>query len=531
LLTESILVTLLGGALGVLVALWGVEGIRAISPADIPRLADVRVDPIVLTFALTVSFLTGIVVGLAPAYQTLKPDLTQALKEEGLRATGSLGDRMRGVLVIGQVALALVLSTSAGLLIRSFARLTRIEPGFDSRNVLTMRLALPAVRYSEQSNSQGPSSLAQEQQRNAQRPAGERPQTKNEAAGQEHLVATTEGSRVVTFHLRLQESLKKLPGVTAVGATTCLPLSGCRGYLYFDIAGKMVPGEGADFSCIGGEYFRALGIPLLAGRSFTDHDNRDAPRVVIINRTFARSIWGDQSPIGEQFVVEGEEPYPREIVGVVGDAKIVGLGKAAELQMYFPYTQPYRQAQTEEERLPLDMNWVVRTATDPKGLIASIPNRVGSVDSDLPVFQVRTMEEVIAGSVASERFRGLLLGLFAFLAFPLAVLGIYGVVSYSVACRTHELGVRMSMGAAPGDILMMVLKQGARLALWGVGLGLMGAFGLDRLISGFLFGVNPADPATFAGAALLLVCAAMLACAFPARRASKVQPVAALRYE
>jgi putative ABC transport system permease protein len=293
----------------------------------------------------------------------------------------------------------------------------------------------------------------------------------------------------------------------------------------------MVAGEGADFSYVSGGYFQAMGIPLLAGRNFTDRDNRDAPKVVIINRTFARSIWGDKSPIGEQFVVEGEEPYPREIVGVVEDAKIVGLGKAPECQMYFPYTQPYGQTQTEGERLPLDMHWVVRTAFDPRALVASIPRQAASVDSELPVFHVRTMDEVISGSVAPERFRGLLLGIFASLAFFLAVLGVYGVASYSVACRTHEIGVRMSIGAEPVNIVLLVFKQGVGLALWGVGLGLIGAFGLNKLIVGFLFGVSPADPLTFTVGALLLVGGVLLASALPAHHATKVDPMVALRHE
>jgi putative ABC transport system permease protein len=534
LLTESLLLTTLGGALGVLISLWGVEGIRAISPSDLPRLASVHVDPVVLGFALIVSVMTAIVVGLAPAFQTLKPDLTQALKEEGLRSIGGLGDRMRATLVVGEVALALVLLTGAGVLIRSFARLAGIKPGFDPQNVLTMELALPAARYWGQGNAKGPSSVAQTQERKAARPGSVRRESKNEAAGQEQSIGRMEGSRIVGFHQRLEQTLKGLPGVVAVGATTCLPLSGCGGYLYFDIGGKMVPcegGEGADVSYVSGEYFQAIGIPLLAGRNFTGRDNRDTPKVVIINRIFARSIWGDKSPIGQQFIVEGEEPYPREIVGVVGDAKIAGLGKAPECQMYFPYTQPYRQAQTEEERLPLDMNWVVRSAVDLNALVAQIPGRVASVDSDLPVFHVRTMDEVISGSVAPERFRGLLLGIFSSLAFFLAVLGVYGVVSYSVTCRTHELGVRMSIGARPVDIVLLVFKQGIALALWGVGLGLIGAFGLDKLVAGFLFGVRPADPLTFTVGALLLLGGVLLASALPARRAAKVDPLVALRYE
>ncbi len=531
LLTESLLLTTLGGALGVFLSLWGVEGIRAIWPGDIPRQASVQVDPVVLGFTLIISIMTGIVVGLAPAFQALKPDLTQALKDEGLRPMGGLGNRVRTTLVLGEVALALILLTGAGLLIRSFARLTGIKPGFDPQNVLTMELELPASRYWEQGNAKGPSSVPQMEDRYAAHPGSARRESKNKAAAQEQSNGRVEGSRVVAFHQRLQETLKSLPGVVAVGATTCLPLSGCGGYLFFEIGGKMAPGGGADVSYVNGEYFRALGIPLLAGRNFTDRDHRDAPKVVIINRTFARSIWGDMSPIGEQFMVEGEEPYPREIVGVVGDAKIVGLGAAPECQMYFPYAQPYGQAQTEEERLPLDMSWVVRTAVDPKGLVASIPGRVASVDSDLPVFHVRTMDEVISGSVAPERFRGLLLGIFASLAFFLAVLGVYGVVSFSVACRTHELGVRMSLGAEPRDVVLLVFKQGVGLASWGIGLGLIGALGLSKLVAGFLFGVRPADPVTFAVGALLLAGGVLLACALPARRASKVDPMVALRYE
>jgi len=515
LLTESLILGLAGGLLGTLFANWGIKGIQAVAPQNIPRLDQIGVDARVLGFALAVSVLTGILVGIAPAFQALKPDLVQALKEEGARSAGGLGQRVRSLLVIGEVAVALMLLTSAGLLIRSLYRLTRTDLGFDPHNVLTMDLSIPSAKLV----TEGPPTTFPIKKGVPMEPQGALRKQEREAARIPERPEVTPTAEAV-FYAQLLEGISGLPGVVAAGASAGVPLKVVQGFLYFDVGGKPT-GEARVFH-VSSDYFRAMGIPLLAGRSFTPQEvQSESKQAIIISRSLARGVWGDKNPVGEQLKVEAwREDVPREIVGVVGDVTFPGeleLRGMENWQFYFPGGGT--------------TTLVVRTASSPHALINPLRNQILAFNKDLTTFNIETMDEVHSEYTAPSRFRSLLLGLFATLAFVLAVLGLYGVVSYTVACQMHEFGVRMSMGADPGDILRLVLGRGARLALWGVGLGLAGALGWNRVISSFLFGVGYTDPATFVEAALLLIGGALLACSIPALRASKVQPMVALRYE
>jgi putative ABC transport system permease protein len=515
LLTESFIVALAGGLLGAMFATWGIKAIQAVAPPNIPRLDQIGIDARVLGFALAVSVLIGILVGIAPALQALKPNLVHTLKEEGYRSTGALGQRVRSLLVIGEVAVALMLLTSAGLLIRSLYRLTRTDLGFDPQNVLTVDLGIPRTKLVPGRQS---STLPIEKRAPTETKGARRRQPGEGAANPEmpQVKSTSEG----VFYGQLLEGTSGLPGVVAAGASDSVPLKASGGYWYFDVGGK--PTGMARIFHVGGDYFRAMGIPLLAGRSFARQEVQgESKQVIIISRSLARGVWGEKNPVGEQLKIEAwREEVPREIVGVVGDVTFPGEFEPREWehwQFYFPGGST--------------TTLVVRTASDPNALINPLRKQILAFDKDLTAFNIETMDEVHWEFTAPPRFRSLLLGLFATLAFVLAVLGLYGVVSYTVACQTHEFGVRMSMGANPGDILRLVLGRGTRLALWGAGLGLAGALGWNRVISSFLFEVPPTDPATFIEAALLLIGGALLACSIPALRASKVQPMVALRYE
>lgn len=519
LITESVLLTFLSGLLGILFAFWIVAAIRAMGPADIPRLSAICVDLRVLAFTVVACFLTGSLIGIVPALESLAPDINASLKEGGFRSASRLPKRVRGALVAAEVGLTLVLLTGAGLMIRSFDRLTRVEPGFEPRNLISLELSLPKAKYA---------------------PAAEAlPPKAPQAGGQTLRAATSEGkelevqneslkdpdAQVAAFYQRLTEGVGGLPGVIAAGMVSSLPLSGeSEGYEFLDVDGKLAAGEAQVF-VIGGNYFRALGVPLLTGRPFRESDSRDAPRVVVINQTLARQFWGDKNPLGAQFVIEGEEG-PREIVGVVGDVKFSGLGEEPGPQLYLPYTQPYRN-----RRMPLSVALVVRTDSNTQSVVPLLRRQVQTIDKELPLFHVITMQELVYESTSAPRFRGLLLGTFAFFALVLAVAGVYGVVAHGVVYRTHEIGVRVSLGATPNDILRLIVGQGAQLALRGVALGLIAAFGLTRLISSLLFGISPTDPVTFVAVSASLIAAALLASYLPARRATKIDPMAALRYE
>jgi putative ABC transport system permease protein len=483
LLTESLVLSTAGGALGLLLAMWGVSLISSFVPADIPRVKDAGLDPSVLSFTLAASVLTGIIFGLAPALRSSKVDLNEALKEGGRGTTEGRGrDRVRSLLIVSEVALSLVLLVGAGLLIKSFIRLRNTSPGFDPRGVLTAEVTLPAARY---------------------------PKDEEQAR----------------FYREAVERASHLPGVEAVGAILPLPYSQNGINTSFSVEGQpeLSPGDQplAGGRIITPDYLRAMGVPLLKGRAFDDHDTSDAPKVILVNETLARKYLPGEDPIGKRLDL-GLSGIHGEIVGVVGDVRDRHLDKEADPEYYVPYQQ-----------VPVStMSFVVRgRAGDPAGLAASLRSVVQGMDKDLALYEVRPMESRVADSVARQRFSMTLLAAFGGLAVALAAVGIFSVMSFLVAQRTHEIGVRVALGAQPRDILSMVARQGMALALVGVGVGLAAALALTRLMSGLLYEVSATDPSVFGGISLLLAGVALLACLVPARRAAKVDPMVALRYE
>ncbi len=487
LLTESVLLAFIGGALGVLLAMWGVDLLIALSPGDIPRTGEIGIDGRVLGFTFGVSLLTGLIFGLAPALQASKQDLHEALKEGGRGGTtGPRRARVRSALIVSEVALALVLLVGAGLLVRSFFKLRNVSPGFDPENVLTLNVPLPGTRYKE-------------------------------------------GARTSAFYQRLIERVKALPGVESVGAVSHLPLTGAEELDGFNIEGRPSPDSGenvqtADFRVVSTDYFRAMKIPLLSGRYFTEQDTADAPGVIVIDETLARRFFPNEDPLGKR-IDESGSPNGRgflTIVGVVAGIKHSSLDAEPKPAMYVSYLQsPW-----------LDMTLAVRTGgAGAENLAGAVRQEVWALDKDQPVARVVTLESLFAKAVAPQRFQMMLVGLFAAVALLLSVVGIYGVMAYSVTQRTHEIGIRMALGAQRGDVFKLLMSQGMTQALVGIVIGLAGAFALTRLMSSLLFGVSATDPLTFGGVALLLAAVALLACYVPARRAMKVDPMVALRYE
>ncbi len=487
LLTESVLLAFIGGALGVLLAMWGVDLLVALSPGDIPRTGEIGIDARVLAFTFGVSLLTGLIFGLAPALQASSHDLHEALKEGGRGGTtGPRRARVRAALIVSEVALALVLLVGAGLLVRSFFKLRQVSPGYDPENVLTLNTPLPDTRYKE-------------------------------------------GAQVTAFYERLVERVKALPGVEAVGAISHLPLAGGEELDGFEVEGRPSPESGenaqtADFRVVTTDYFSAMKIPLLRGRYFTEQDRSDAPGVIIIDETLARRFFPGEDPLGKR-INESGSPTPRgflTIVGVVGGVKHTSLDAEPKPAMYVSYRQsPWS-----------DMTLAVRAGGGRvEDLAAAVRQEVWALDKDQPVARVTTMESLFAKAVAPQRFQMMLVGLFAAVALLLSVVGIYGVMAYAVTQRTHEIGIRMALGAQRSDVFKLLMGQGMAQALVGILLGLAGAFALTRLMSSLLFGVSATDPLTFAGVSVLLASVALLACYVPARRATKVDPMVALRYE
>ncbi|HEX8290318.1 MAG TPA: ABC transporter permease [Pyrinomonadaceae bacterium] len=488
LLTESALLAVTGGGLGLLVALWGVELLVARIPpgwvSGIPLSEGVRVDARVLTFTLVVSLVTGLVFGLAPALQVSQPDLNGVLKEGG-RAGGAGGRRqrrLRGLLVVAEVALSLTLLIGAGLMVRSFVELMRVPSGFNAANVLTMKLALPGLKY-------------------------------------------TKDEQVAGFYAQALESIAAVPGVEAVGATTTLPLGGGDQTTEVLVAGRPAPAAGqrpeVSFRDISPDYFRALGIPLLRGRTFTERDDGGSPGVAVLNETMARRLFGAPEAALGQRLTDADGKNEREVVGLVGDVRHAGLDAEPKAEMYVPFTQEASNS----------MTLVVRTASDPASFAPAMRARLLAIDKDEPAYDVRTMERVVAESVSQRRLTMLLFGLFAALALALATIGIYGVMSYTVSQRAHEIGVRVALGAQRRDVLRLVIADGMALTLGGVVLGLAAAFALTRLLASLLYGVKATDPATYAAISLLLATVALLACYLPARRATKMDPLTTLRAE
>ncbi len=485
LLTESLLLSLAGGALGFLLAVWGSSLLVSLIPEDVPRIHEVSVDGRILAFTLLVSFVTGVVFGLAPALQASKLDLNESLKE-GLRGTtaGFRENRLRSLLVVSEIAMALVLLVSAALLIKSFVRLLEVKPGFNPANLLTMDVQLPNLP---------PSRYAKEEEQTA-------------------------------FFQQLMDRIKALPSVDGAGAVVTLPLTGAFESTDLIIKGRGSVSEGqrpeADYTTVTTDFFRTLQIPLLKGRQFTTQDTKGTPGVIIINDILARSCWPNEDPLGKRFTV-GFEKDPREIIGVVGSIKQTALDAEARPAMYMPQLQSPNSGMTV----------LVRTSGGPLAMAAAVREQVRALDKDVPVTHVRTMEEVFGASVAQPRFSMLVVGLFAALALVLSAVGIYGVMAYSVSRRAHEIGVRMALGARTSQVLKLVLKEGMTLTLVGIVIGLFGAFALTRVMATLLFGVSTRDPFTFVGVSTLLAAVAFVACYIPARRATKVDPLTALRYE
>ena len=485
LLTESALLSLLGGALGLLLAVWGVDALVALMKRDlpIPRLENIHIDGWVLGFAFLVSLLTGIFFGLAPALGASRIELNESLKEGRRSVTGSLRPvQLRSLLVTSEVALSLVLLAGAGLMIRSFLLLSHVETGVNTSNVLALNFSLNESRYA-----------------------------------QAHVRTS--------FLQQVAERVRNLPGVKSASWVADLPLTDSTDSLGFSIAGRPDPEPGkpreARFNVVGPGYLQTLDIPLLRGRDFTDRDTDVTPGVVLLNEAMVRRFWPDEDPLGKQITTDGKTFF--SIVGVVGNVHQLGQASEASPEFYLSYLQdpvdwPYRTL-------------IVRTAGDPLKLTGLVKQAVWSVNNDQPVSNIRTMEQVLAESVAEPRIFTLLMGVFAALALGLAAVGIYGVVSYSVSQRTHEVGVRMALGAERVDVLRLVVGQGMLLTGIGLGIGLAGAMALTRFLSSFLYGVRPTDPLTFAAVALALAGVALLATYIPARRATKVDPMIALRYE
>jgi predicted permease len=487
LLTEGALLALLGGALGVAMAVWGVDALLALSPADLPRLDETSINIPVLVFTFAIAAMTGALFGLFPALQASKTNLTQSLKDGGRSVAGGVSSqRLRNTIVVAEIALSLVLLIGAGLLMRSFMRLTQVDPGFDAGNVLSVKLSLPRAKYKD-------------------------------------------GAASANFYQQLLEKIQTLPGVQSAAAISHLPLSNdyWGGTLTFE--GVTANAERANLAsfevdqrAISPDYFKTMKTPLLAGRFFTPQDIRhDMPRVAIIDETLARRLWPNASPLGRRLTFGRFPDKPEtwiEIVGVVKHIRHHRLDADVREQVYYP-------------ALFSGMTLAIRAKSDPLDMAGAVRGAVQSLDRDQPIYRIRTMEELMAGALAPARFTLLLLAVFAGVAAALAVVGIYGVMSRAVAQRTHEIGVRMALGAQRRDVLRLIIGQGMKLALLGVAIGLVAALLLTRLMRELLFSVSATDPLTFGLIALLLALVALVACYVPSRRATKVDPLVALKYE
>ncbi|HEY9284271.1 MAG TPA: ABC transporter permease [Pyrinomonadaceae bacterium] len=484
LLTESAVIALLGGAAGLLVANWGLSFLLRVNGDRIPRAHEIALDWRVVAFTAGVSLLTGLVFGLGPAFQISRVDLQDTLKEGG--RSGAAGTRrgVRGALVVAEVSLAVVLLVGAGLLVRSFVGLRQVSPGFRPEQVISMQVSLPFNRYREP------------QQRAA-------------------------------FYRQALESVAALPGVRAAGAVSALPMSGENMSSSFRIEGRPAPASEplphGDLWSATHDYFRAMNIPLARGRYFSERDTADSPGVAVVDESLARKYWPNEDPVGKRISFEGgaENPRWREVIGVVGHVKHGGLEGESRPQYYVPHAQ----------NPGASMFVVAQADGDPSALAGPVRSAVRALDKDLPVYRVTTMERLVADSLSERRFSTLLLGAFAAVALLLAAVGLYGVLSYTVAQRRHEIGIRMALGARAGDVLRLVVGQGLWLTLAGLGLGLVAALALTRVMASLLYGVSALDPATFAGVALLLLVVALAACLVPAVRATKVDPTTALRAE
>jgi putative ABC transport system permease protein len=484
-LTESLVLAFCGGALGLILGAWGISGLGHLLPADSMQMMGVRMDLSVLLFAAAMIALVTFAFGLIPALQATRPDVHETLKEGGRSATSTRGQhRLRGALAIAETALALVLLVGAGLMLKSLYHLIQVSPGFQPARVLYMEMDLRTDQYSKD-------------------PA------------------------ILNFWQQVLDRVRVIPGVESAALGTVVPLTGNHRRSDITIEGLPIPGPGEfphpDRHTVSADYITTMGTPLLRGRNFSDADNETAPDVALINSTMARRFFTDGDAIGKRFLWghPGKDEKWITIVGVVADTKLYGLDNPARLEVYSPYRQ----------RPSADMNLVVRSAVDPASLTSAIRSAVAAIDKDQPIFDVHTMQQLVDDSISTRRLTLVLLGIFSALALILAAIGIYGVMAYTVALRTQEIGIRMALGAQQKDVLRLVLGQGARIAFFGVAIGLAAAAALGRLLSTLLFSVSASDPITFAAVAVLLISVALLACYIPARRAMRVDPLIALRHE
>ncbi len=481
LLTESLLLAALGGVLGMLLAVWGTSALSAGLTGVLPRASEISVDGWVAAFTVLGSVLTGLLFGMAPAWMVSRANLQETLREGGGSGSAERRGWLRSTLVVAEVALAVVLVVASGLLLQSFARLQSVPPGFRSDHALHFAVNLPRAKY---------------------------PETAQQAV----------------FFLRALERVKALPGVESAALVSGLPLSGDDEMYSLQVEGRA--GDGGDlpsplYYLVSPEYFRAMGIPLLAGRGFTGQDADGAARVIVVNRAFAERIFPGGDPIGQRVRLGRNSDIVREIVGVVANTKHYALGENDLPQVYEPFAQMPRRYSS----------FLLRTSVEPGSLAAAVRREVRAMDPEQPVVGIVTIEELLAESVAQPRFRTLLLGLFGGLALLLAAVGVYGVMAYSVARRTQEIGIRMALGAGRREVVRLVLRRGLRLAVLGIAVGLAGALAATRVLATLLFGITPTDAPTFAATALLLLAVAVLACLMPALRAARVDPLVALRYE
>jgi putative ABC transport system permease protein len=483
-LTESVILSVFGGAVGVLAAVAGIRSVHALGPLNIPRLAESHINLAVLAFTVCVSMLTGILFGLFPALQVSRGQFNEGLKESGRTSAPSSHQRVSSALVVGEIAISLTLLVSAGLLLKSFWRLIHVNPGFQTDHVVTARLSLPLSSYGRYGD----------------------PRAR------------------VQFWRQFEERAIALPGVEAVGATSELPLSGQHSDDPFHIPGRTYgPSEfdDAQLRQVTPGYLSVMRIPLVSGRWLNEKDNGDSAGIVIVNQEFAKHFFPGANVIGKRLQLMGDPQSSREIIGVVGNIRHIALSQPDWAEMYVPYTQ----------FAPPTMNVVVRASVNPLNLAAALVAQVRTVDKDITLSAVTSMENVLGASVSQPRFSSELIGMFAALALLLAAIGLYGVMAYSVTQRRTEIGIRMALGATREDILRLVLRRGSALAFTGAAIGLLSSMAASRLLSSMLFAVSPKDPTTFFAVAVLLLSVALAACYVPARRATKIEPMVALRYE
>ena len=480
LLTESMVLSIFGGALGLLVGVWGVTLLTSYMPANLPRLNEIALDNRALLFTLAVSIFTGVVFGLIPALQSSSPNLNDCLKEGGKDAANiGSSNRLRNVFAVAEIALALILLAGAGLMLRSFLKLQDVDPGFNSQRVIALQMQLPNTRYKEPAQF-GP------------------------------------------YFSQLLEGVTASSGVESAALISDTPLGGAN-FLSFQKEGESRtpddPAQDAEVHSVSPDYFKTMGIPLKRGEFFTALDTLMTPGVAVVSETLVRRYFGDDEPLGKRVTLDGQTWM--RIVGVVGDTRNQSLDEA-------PYPQMYMHIAQQPTRV---FNLVVKGAGDATALVPMLRGLAREMDATVPIFNVRSMEKIVSDSVARPRFNALLIFLFAVLALILAGVGIYGVISYVVSQRQHEIGVRLALGARSSDILKMVVGQGFKLVAAGIGIGLVAVLGLTQLLSSLLFGISATDPLTFIAVSAVLSGVALLACYVPARRATKVDPMIALRYE